>query len=1034
MLPSRPSLLLLLLLPLLLLCPAGGAADSLRPETEAAAEVEAPAAHDDAATVKEAAEETATETSVAGRSLAAGARVPALPLDADSAQQYNYVLEGAAAGPGGDAAGVRKCCEPGFFFSTQSQQCEAAGGEDTGFEVAARHLRQVDAGGQGALRVVPGKLSPCPGTGGPPVISEVSLDSHLLLEGGHLRSDVTGYDHDHDHYCLEMAAPDADLLLGGGGVLVAAQCVPWPQKVLARKCCPLDHYYDHALGHCRPSLANMSDAVTLVREFIHLDDGGGADVRVTTGKLLCNRGTPRLVVADQAFLDASSNLCERLSDKCHDTASYCVEYMWAAGDTTMTAVASVCPVEAFHKCCPGGHVLTDEGCAPGDVSARMRQLLEVLDPHYGFPTENGGELCVQELITPDDDDVQWWISKSGYLSVDTRGDSHDTMRYCVDDYLGPANRSQTVAVLCHAELEELVHVHLSLHPSQAGSVGKCCPHGHYFSAASGSCRPDELGLELLQHPQVIAANVTKLTFTSFPECQAAGGYHHYYVGRGALDDDHALLTPDHLLEVVALESGCEFTRHAFPRHAYCLEYTVDGGGVRRPGVLVCPGAWRGYNLHTEKFGLTGILLGVSCAALFATAASLISTRVRRGLVTVKKVNTLAGRILLSYVLSYLVGFLLLMVNMKVEVEEGNNECQVMAWLLIFFLLAGFQWNTSICLESLLLTLHVETSENLRYLYHSLWAWGAPAVIASLALTLDHYRQSLPCSVVTPKVGLYRCFFSDPTATLLYFFLPMLLTLVANMVLLLVSRYVRAEKLRRLEGGPARNNDREGGTEMQGRTDPSKPPSAPSPVPAPRAPAPKRQAPTSGLRVHHTRNTWLESVKLVVWSGVTWLLEVASFVITKYMVNPSESWYDYLWYVPSSVNALRGVGIFVILVLTPERRIQIRRTLLGLARQSGVHAFSKSRNGEASSTFGRHGSDMPSSGAISEMTVTTTPTLATPHPTPPHPPPVRPTPTWRRLLASWTLAGAPCPRSPRMAMDRNWTLRRPDPLEDGAGHR
>lgn len=40
-------------------------------------------------------------------------------------------------------------------------------------------------------------------------------------------------------------------------------------------------------------------------------------------------------------------------------------------------------------------------------------------------------------------------------------------------------------------------------------------------------------------------------------------------------------------------------------------------------------------------------------------------------------NTLAGRILLSYVLSYLVGFLLLMVNMKVEVEQGNNECQVM---------------------------------------------------------------------------------------------------------------------------------------------------------------------------------------------------------------------------------------------------------------------------------------------------------------------------------------------------------------------
>ena len=104
------------------------------------------------------------------------------------------------------------------------------------------------------------------------------------------------------------------------------------------------------------------------------------------------------------------------------------------------------------------------------------------------------------------------------------------------------------------------------------------------------------------------------------------------------------------------------------------------------------------------------------------------------------------------------------------------------------------------------------------------------------------------------------------------------------------------------------------------------------------------------------------MKLVVWSGVTWLLEVVSFVITKYMVTPSESWYDYLWYLPSSVNALRGVGIFVILVLTPERRKQIRRTLVGLAQQSGMTRLAKSmKNNAPNSSSGRHGSVMQSSG-------------------------------------------------------------------------
>ena len=78
---------------------------------------------------------------------------------------------------------------------------------------------------------------------------------------------------------------------------------------------------------------------------------------------------------------------------------------------------------------------------------------------------------------------------------------------------------------------------------------------------------------------------------------------------------------------------------------------------------------------------------------------------------------------------------------------------------IIYLLRFFPTTTTTTTFSSTSFRHVETSETLRYLYHSLWAWGIPASIASLALTLDYYRQSLPCSVITPKVGLYRCFFS-----------------------------------------------------------------------------------------------------------------------------------------------------------------------------------------------------------------------------------------------------------------------------------
>lgn len=80
--------------------------------------------------------------------------------------------------------------------------------------------------------------------------------------------------------------------------------------------------------------------------------------------------------------------------------------------------------------------------------------------------------------------------------------------------------------------------------------------------------------------------------------------------------------------------------------------------------------------------------------------------------------------------------------------------------------------------------------------------------------------------------------------------------------------------------------------------------------------------------------WRESVLLVVWSGATWFMEVVAFLVAQYVVQPSTAWYDYLWYIPSSVNALRGVGIFCILVLTSENRGKLSRATGNLGRFLG----------------------------------------------------------------------------------------------------
>ncbi|XP_045625480.1 probable G-protein coupled receptor Mth-like 1 [Procambarus clarkii] len=241
--------------------------------------------------------------------------------------------------------------------------------------------------------------------------------------------------------------------------------------------------------------------------------------------------------------------------------------------------------------------------------------------------------------------------------------------------------------------------------------------------------------------------------------------------------------------------------------------------------------------------------------------------------------------------------------MVVPFYQDSLACYIMSGLLTFFLLAGFQWNTSICLEALLITLSFRMSgedEGWRYILHSLWAWGVPGLITSLALTLNYYRASLPCSVITPRIGLPNCFFSDQKAKLVYLYMPMLLTLCANTSLLVASRCVRSANLRRLEKGSV-----ESITAEDGRT-----------VVTSRH---------SGLRSHRTQNLLTEGVIMVMWSGAMWFMEVIAFLVAFNSDEPSHAWYNYLWYIPSGLNCLRGIGIFLIVVLTPENRSKLART-------------------------------------------------------------------------------------------------------------
>nr|XP_045625483.1 uncharacterized protein LOC123774863 isoform X1 [Procambarus clarkii] len=675
---------------------------------------------------------------------------------------------------------VRKCFGINEFFNFKTRRRETLE-DNTAFTILVRSLLEKNVNTD--LRIVPLIMGQCQDPGDEKKREPIDFTSHSILPFGYLRDLKSKLNYDQDHYCLEMEAPDAENI--SSGILSKIFCPLRPIEVSTRKCCGVNEYFNLTDKHCHPRSSNVSEYNDLVQEFTR-NYPGVTSIHWNTSKLICRHGEPRRVSTDQAFLDSSNQLCERQSGQCYPSSLYCIEYSWGEGTPAMVAEASICPVDSFYKCCPRGHILTKSGCISAsreDVSPYMLQLLEEMEPKFGIPARTNDCHCVEKLINVSDSNIHWWKSMPQYPPVDIKAKNSSAIRYCVDDYRGPDNHTVTVAIVCYTEV---------------GNVRKCCPCGQYME--NGTCVSDSLGLSLLHDPLLSAANLTKLTDNSFPTCETENGYHVYYMGRRS-SEDYGEMIDNQELQLVNMDAGCRLNNKTIKRENYCLEY-FGNATVQHLKVMMCVRSSMDMGVNSENLWAKAVLLTLSCVALLATTLYLLPQKVNKGY-SVRKVKMLAGRLQLSYVLTSLVGFLLLAVNMVVPIYQDSLACYIMSGLLTFFLLAGFQWNTSICLEALLITLSFRMfgeDEGWRYILHSLWAWGVPGLITSLALTLNHYRASLPCSVITPRIGLKNCFFSDQKAKLVYLYVPMLLTLCANTFLLVASRCVRSANLRRMEKG------------------------------------------------------------------------------------------------------------------------------------------------------------------------------------------------------------------------------------------
>jgi G protein-coupled receptor Mth (Methuselah protein) len=161
--------------------------------------------------------------------------------------------------------------------------------------------------------------------------------------------------------------------------------------------------------------------------------------------------------------------------------------------------------------------------------------------------------------------------------------------------------------------------------------------------------------------------------------------------------------------------------------------------------------------------------------------------------------------------------------------------------------------------------------------YEIYAWGVPTLITCVAAILDHLPENPNDSFLRPRFGENNCWFYGDLEILTYFFGPIGILLVINLLLFLSTA-------RQLTCGLWKRDDVKSTSERAalGRV----------------------------------------CLKLVIVMGVTWIADVASWAVG----GP-----HYLWYVTDIINALQGVFIFFVLCCQPQVWTALKRfwsTMLG----------------------------------------------------------------------------------------------------------
>ncbi|XP_072750744.1 G-protein coupled receptor Mth2 [Anoplolepis gracilipes] len=267
-------------------------------------------------------------------------------------------------------------------------------------------------------------------------------------------------------------------------------------------------------------------------------------------------------------------------------------------------------------------------------------------------------------------------------------------------------------------------------------------------------------------------------------------------------------------------------------------------------------------------------------------------------------QNLHGKTLMCHVSSLFLAFTCLaiipwiMPANVVETEElgVTTVCKALAYTMLFCFLSSFSWLNVMCFDIWWTfgvlrgsTITKARGHRKKFLLYCLYAWGLSLFLSILAIITD-FTDILP-DYLRPDIGSTSCWFTqnpDSFSELTFFIGPITIQLISNVVFfVLTSLYcnkVKAE-IKRVT------------------TDPMDP---------------------RCKRFHSDRNRFVMNIKLFIVMGISWICEVVSFFVKKYL--DYIYWHYTLFYASDVFNCLQGLLIFILFVLKSRVYLALRRRL------------------------------------------------------------------------------------------------------------